>query len=356
MADCKKGVFLSLDVVVAMMLIFSAILISFSLFTAPSNADPGGQLVDTYLQDAATLASNTGSLDAPLLSANNSNTSAISQVLRATPDSVCMQVAAFCTEVPQGLQAYWKLDEDFGPAAADSSGNAHSGAIVDGLQSEENGRSGRAMRFNGSNYVDTDFDSSWNDNNSVSWSFWVKPDESGDYEGMIGKEYDDWEWVFYRNGNNAGLYYFDQSGGDSNGMNGEWGESLSFGEWTHLAYVWDGYSSYFYTNGVLINTVSAGNPSTNQDGGGSVIIGGRTNYKGEQLSFHGEIDEVRAYGRALSAEEIRKIYSNPTNVAYSLGKSDCPYSGGQVRAVTLPVLKNADQNENNYCYAIMKAW
>ncbi|MEM4633910.1 MAG: LamG domain-containing protein [Candidatus Anstonellaceae archaeon] len=350
-----KGAFLSLDSAVATLTIFAAIMFSFSLLSIPSNFDPSAQFLDAYLQDTASVLAKRGSLNEPLLS-NSSNFSGIMEVLMASPDSICEEIVVFCNEVPNGLQAYWKLDESFGPFVADSSGNGYTGIKIGFPNSTMVGQAGKAVQFSGSNYISTSFDSSWNDAMLVTWSFWIKPDDVSANGGIIGKPYDAWEWAFYHEGNSVGLYYFDQSRGDSNGMSGGWGSVLSEGQWTHLAYVWDGRFSRFYVNGEEVSSFEASNPSFNQDSAEGVLIGGNLNYKGENLYFRGQIDDVRAYNRALSPNEIRRLYSNPYNVAYSIRKTGCYYSAGQIRSHTIPISRSFDQSQNDLCYAVLKAW
>ncbi|MCX8198220.1 MAG: LamG domain-containing protein [Candidatus Micrarchaeota archaeon] len=352
-----RGVFLSLDVVVAMMVIFVSIMLSFSIFSSAPAFDPSSAMLDAYLQDAASVLLRTGSLNLPISSQQSSpNASAILKILQATPDSVCMQLEAYCTEAPEGLQAYWKFDESFGPFLSDSSGNGHTALMFLQPSLVFGGASGNSIYFSGQNFVGTDFDFSWNDNQSVTISLWVKPESVSGMGGIIGKSFEGWEWVIYRDGSEAGFYYMDQAGGGSNMMQGTWGNVLSAGQWTHLAYVWDGSSSHFYANGQQINSAYAGNPSYNQDSGEGVAIGGNVNFNGQKLYFIGQIDDVRFYGRALSAEEIRRLYNNPSNLAFVAEKPGCKYAGGQVRSQAIPLAQNADQGQNNYCHALLKGW
>ena len=72
--------------------------------------------------------------------------------------------------------------------------------------------------------------------------------------------------------------------------------------------------------------------------------------------FNGTIDDVRIYSRALNATEISRIYSNPTNLLYTVSKQDCAYSGGDVQALQVPFSSNQNQNQNAYYYASIKAW
>jgi hypothetical protein len=70
--------------------------------------------------------------------------------------------------------------------------------------------------------------------------------------------------------------------------------------WTHLAVTYDGSALRFYTNGVLVRTVTGvANISTTT---GGLKLGGNSVW-GEY--FKGLIDDVRVYNRALTATEVQ---------------------------------------------------
>ncbi len=91
------------------------------------------------------------------------------------------------------------------------------------------------------------------------------------------------------------------------------GGSAPPNQWTHIAASWDGSNRRLYVNGVLVNSGSAAGAGSlsntpyywaaigrADDGGWS---GGQDAY------FSGKIDDVRAYSRALSAEEVKRLYT-----------------------------------------------
>jgi hypothetical protein len=73
---------------------------------------------------------------------------------------------------------------------------------------------------------------------------------------------------------------------------------LSFGRWQHLAYVLDREGSHLYVDGALVATGAA--PGTNR----TPISGFIASRDGYRNLFHGALDELRCYDRALSEEEI----------------------------------------------------
>ena len=85
---------------------------------------------------------------------------------------------------------------------------------------------------------------------------------------------------------------------------------MPVGEWIHLAGTYDNATFKLYVNGKLSNSVAYAVPFRYQDEN-PVIIGGNTNSKGKTWvdCFHGTIDEVRLYNRALNEDELLKLYS-----------------------------------------------
>jgi len=81
------------------------------------------------------------------------------------------------------------------------------------------------------------------------------------------------------------------------------------GTWTHLCAVFDGATYALYRNGALAaSTPDTTAPPPNMET--PWTIGGRTPQTdgGEQRPFQGEIDDVRLYGRALTASEVAALY------------------------------------------------
>jgi hypothetical protein len=76
--------------------------------------------------------------------------------------------------------------------------------------------------------------------------------------------------------------------------------------WTHLAGTYDGSTLKLYANGVLMGSkaVTGSLAATTNP----LRIGGNTIWR---EFFHGQIDEVRLYNRALSAGEIQGDMATP---------------------------------------------
>jgi hypothetical protein len=76
------------------------------------------------------------------------------------------------------------------------------------------------------------------------------------------------------------------------------------GTWHHLTFVWTGSTLNYYADGVLIGARFVGTATEEADQ--RIIIGARTNGEGFRLT--GAVGDVLFFDRALSTDEITKIY------------------------------------------------
>jgi hypothetical protein len=163
------------------------------------------------------------------------------------------------------------------------------------------------MVFDGTNdYIDTGYDLSWNNTNSVSIEFIIK--RSGTGGGIIGKQYPEWEWSFYLNGEGIRLVYWDSGGSHGNDMDNATSQFMSdVNKYYHVVYTWDRSKSRWYVNGVLDSTFTALNPSTNQNRPNNVMIGGNI-YVWADSYASCEIPMVKFFNKQLTPTEITNNY------------------------------------------------
>ena len=343
-----KGVFLTLDVSVAMLMLFLALVVSYSYYGSNIDSGFGSQLLRAYAQDAATAMAVRGDFTQPLAPAGNANTSGIREVLRALPPSVCMEVSAYGTTVPDGLAGYWKLDEDSGTSAADSSGNGLSGTIYGSPSFLENGEAGRSYEFDGvSGYVDLGSPASFqNGTGQRTICGWGRADSASGGEAWIASY------------GNAAIGQAMSIGRDGSKLvGGAYGDELAYsgfwnaGAWNHICLTYDGTTARLYANGQEVST----SPQAK-----SWNLVRNAAYIGRQVNgneyWNGSIDDVRIYDRALSASEVRQLYSNPFNLLYVVNEPWCAHGSGETQSLTVPFSFNADQGQNDYYYAVIHAW
>ncbi len=345
---------LTLDISIAMMVLLAAVAMAYASYGSSTREGFDDQLMRGYLQDAATVMANKGYLSAPTESQNGTNTNGIREVLRATPSTVCMQVSGFGTVVGRDLAGYWKFDEDSGTVVSDSSGKGHTGVIYNGgtYSLSSTGKSGHALTTDGTDdYVDTGtyFPEL---GSQFSVSLWVNPGatqmayadifgDHGEYKGM----------VFQQNGGTTNSFYFAYGNGAA------WvatsSVQLNASKWQHVVIVKDENYCYIYLNGVQATNSTCATtmvPNPNLD---FMIAHG---FSSADRFFNGKVDEVRVYSRALTSDEIKLIYSNPSNILYVVDKPECAFSGGEVQSLTVPFVSNLNQEENSYYYATLRAW
>jgi len=84
---------------------------------------------------------------------------------------------------------------------------------------------------------------------------------------------------------------------------------VPMGSWTHVVWTWksDGDVRTVYQNGVLVQTVSGGSEDgiAINTGSSSLALGGRTN----NYEMSGSISDVNLYNIALTADEVKELYS-----------------------------------------------
>ncbi|WP_217179981.1 LamG domain-containing protein [Streptomyces sp. AC495_CC817] len=98
------------------------------------------------------------------------------------------------------------------------------------------------------------------------------------------------------------------------------GTAASLGTWTHLTGVWDGTHIHLYVNGELQGSA----PTTLSWASPQGFNIGRAKWDGAPVNrFKGSVDDVRAYGRALDADEVSLVSGRTAarNNEYLVGAS-----------------------------------
>jgi hypothetical protein len=181
-----------------------------------------------------------------------------------------------------GLVKHYKFDEGSGTSLTDSVGS-NNGTISGATWTT--GKIGGALSFDGNDQVTVA-------NQSLAAQFtvsaWVK------WNGTNGTVFDVSNRIFYLENGGFGFWNNGSTG------SGDFGQ-VPTGSWQHIAYVYNGSTLAGYINGVSSGSFS----SSISTGSGVAIIG-----NGGSDFFNGQIDELRVYNRALSAQEITDIYTD----------------------------------------------
>ena len=224
--------------------------------------------------------------------------------VRALAGTLINRTLATNPDLEDGLVGHWTFDgQDMDNGVEDRSGNGNTG-VINGQTSTTTapGTIGQALEFDGSDdYVDVGSDTALNLTSDLTIAAWVKPTDNGasDY-GIVARGGGNWTYVFALN---------DSSGSWRPGLytDGPWNYGSSvygYDQWRHVVVtITSGGSLTFYVDGVADGTATetgVSNPSS------STLIGDWEG--GSSSNFNGQIDDVRIYNRALSADEIERLY------------------------------------------------
>ena len=225
---------------------------------------------------------------------------------------VVAAILAWCSGVAMagindGLVAYYPFDEGKGAVAHDRSDHGNDGKITGGAEWVK-GDFGSALSFDGTDdWIDCGAGESLNISSGGTVMIWSRPRK---IQGcLINWRTGGAGFVVrlnsYHSGNRTGLSMRDDTGEQKSRGFGP----LPTNEWTHLAYTFDGENVLLYRNG-LLTASQWRNGITEQrtfpDIKGIPLLLGRSG--GGKGFFHGMLDEVRVYNRALSGKEIASLY------------------------------------------------
>ncbi len=214
-----------------------------------------------------------------------------------------------------GLVGYWKFDEPVGSYdddngyedAIDSSGNGRTGD-ANGNADVSDGKFGNGAAFDGTtdylSYATNDF------GNIFTISVWAKPGNVSNIETIIantvgGGSNDGFKlYINHYLTNNRAIEFETGNGGDVSTSLTEDG-TIGFSQWNHIVVVVNEIlgKAAIYVNG--IDQTKDSDILTDFKTSGTWRIG---SFMDNQYSFNGKIDEVRIYNRALSADEVKKLY------------------------------------------------
>ena len=207
----------------------------------------------------------------------------------------------------EGLVAYCPFDEGLGAVARDRSGNGNDGKIIGGAKRAK-GPWGSALKFDGKDdYIDCGASESLNISSAGTVMIWVRPETVKG--GLVN-----WDSRLslyietYYSGRRTIYRMRDGQGGDALR---DFDELLK-NKWTHLTFTFDGKKVLLYRDGVLTGSYWGSLPSTQNVQpvvkGIPLWIGRPGKEEGSQGYYHGLLDEVRIYNRALSGKEIAACY------------------------------------------------
>ncbi|MHC4505003.1 MAG: LamG domain-containing protein, partial [Planctomycetota bacterium] len=206
----------------------------------------------------------------------------------------------------KGLIGHWKFDDGGGTVARDSSGKDNHGAVHGGAKWTQ-GKRGGALEFDGTDdYVAIANEANFDITGNITVAAWIKVASfTKKWQVIITKGGRCWR--LQRDGGRRNLEWA-CTGLSHNGPGNVHGRvAVNDGRWHHVAGVYDGTETYLYVDGkVDASARTSGSILTNDY---KVYIG--DDAQGGGRYFHGLIDDVRVYDRALSSDEIGMLVKGP---------------------------------------------
>jgi hypothetical protein len=222
------------------------------------------------------------------------------------------------TGLTNGLVGFWSFDgkDMSGTTALDRSGQGNNGTLTNGPTPTE-GKIGQGMSFDGSNdYVDVGNNSALEIDVPVTISGWIKVNamptggnnnaliatdlQASNYSGMV---------VYLGEDRSIGVGYGDGGvPGPASRRNKDTSPIISIGSWHHIVGVIEGATEMLiYVDGVDIGGIYSGTGDAISYTASNAQIGAAGAWS--SLYFNGLIDDVRIYNRALTFDEIKRLYN-----------------------------------------------
>ncbi len=219
--------------------------------------------------------------------------------------AVLMLAGSSAADLSQGLVGYWNFDEGSSTIAHEYSGSNYDHGLIHGATWVD-GISGKALSFDGDDYVEIADSPDLNPTVAISVAAWIKPDSGILNESFppIVKKHDGIGGyaLEFLPGSNIKFYTHIQ------GIIGSTKDvTLTIGDWHFVVGIYDGSEMVLYVDGI---------PTSPNYFSGDIDLASSHLHIGHDphhaLRFYsGVIDEVRIYNRALSQSEVTELYNNP---------------------------------------------
>ncbi len=208
----------------------------------------------------------------------------------------------------EALLAHFPLDETSGSSFVDATGHGYDGSCTACPRLGVPGRSNNAVRFDGTNAIVVVNTINYGPGDQVSVAAWVRHDSAGCASVSDAECY-----VVAKNQFNnltpynlqvtvagAAELYVGDVGTEAGSAAGTVGD----GAWHHLVGTFDGANIALFVDGAMRGT-GTGTPQSNTE---PLAIGASAT-GASYRPFVGDIDDVRIYERALSADEVAQLYA-----------------------------------------------
>ncbi|MDZ5446944.1 LamG domain-containing protein [Micromonospora sp. 4G57] len=208
----------------------------------------------------------------------------------------------------------WDLNEGSGTAVADSSGSGHNGTMATGVSwgqgNDPENPADKAATFTGASCQQiTVAGTALSNTSSYTVAAWVRLTDKSVNRTAVSKNGSYTSGFFLNYVQATGRWAFSRMDTDSSTslpIRASSNTSPVLGRWTHLAGVYDTATGKMtlYVDGVAQSTTA---PTGGWNATGGYIIG-RAQWNGTFTNtWHGGIDDVRIYGKALTADQVATL-------------------------------------------------
>jgi hypothetical protein len=228
---------------------------------------------------------------------------------------IALNSAADPRETPtKGLVAHWTFDEDSGVTVNDSSGQKIEGNLL--AARRVTGKSGKGIECQQDALMEVPYTPGLDAfEEGLTVSAWVNRAADSTWNMIVSREIKDGPSEYFGLAvvKNKALFSVDPDGAHYQNIKSD--VDMPEGEWIHLCGTYDNTTFKLYVNGRLVKSAPCSTPFKFSDRN-PLIVGGNTNTQGKKWvdCFHGRIDEVRLYNRALTEGELLDVYRSNLKV------------------------------------------
>ena len=214
---------------------------------------------------------------------------------------------------------YYPLDEDSGSTSSDASGNSRDGTVNGPTLGREGILGTSGYSFGGGDTVlDDDAENYLNGLENVTFSAWVRSNETGVDKGVFDTKDPDGQdnrpTVRYDvdgvNTGNNNLIKYAVTETNGNQIQEESVSDTQTTAWQHLVLTWQsGGDLKLYVNGTVKDGGNSDEPVTTVSGVEKLLIGQGTKFnEGTGGGWNGSIDEFRAYDETFPESEVKRLF------------------------------------------------
>src|SRR5688572_21833084 len=229
---------------------------------------------------------------------------------------LALGLTAAPAQQPTGPVGWWKGEGN----AADSAGNNSGTDTVASPVSFAPGKTGQGLLLSGGSVQVPDAAALKPENVTV--QAWVKATSPGNYTYIVGKArgVEGISYALYT-GAGGGLIFFVNStppGGAVRSVLSPSADAAAIwdGQWHQATGVYDGQAARLYVDGVEIGSTEG--PGAIDYSSPQPLLFGTYQTAGG-LFFGGNVDEIKIFGKALSADEVAATFSDPNHPANTAG-------------------------------------